>query len=141
MADDGRVIFESGLSEVEGAVKDAVLQWLEEAAGELQGDIVKLSRRRTGQTAASYAHVVDPDRLEALVGSNLENAVWEELGTGEYALNGDGRKGGWVYRDVDGRFHHTLGKHPNRPIFRAFSYGAKKVRRGLAYKLKALEER
>ena len=25
----------------------------------------------------------------------MENAIWEEFGTGEYALNGDGRKGKW----------------------------------------------
>jgi hypothetical protein len=27
------------------------------------------------------------------------NAVYEEFGTGEYAFNGNGRKGGWFYVD------------------------------------------
>lgn len=139
MADEMKVRFESDLPEVEGAIREAVLQWLEESAGELQSDIVRLSRRKTSQTAASYGHVVDRSRLEAFVGSNLENAIWEEFGTGEYALNGDGRKGGWVYRDIDGKFHFTCGKTPNRPIFRAFSQGQAKIQRGLERKLRALD--
>ena len=154
MADEMKVRFESDLPEVEGAIRKAVLQWLEESAGELQSDIVRLSRRKTSQTAASYGHVVDRSRLEAFVGSNLENAIWEEFGTGEYALNGDGRKGGWVYKNPNATYNKdgslrknskysgwvfTLGKTPNRPIFRAFSQGQTKIQRGLERKLRALD--
>ena len=56
----------------------------------------------------------------ATVGSPLENAVWEEFGTGEYALNGDGRKGGWFYEDDEGKGHFTRGKKPRRALHRAF---------------------
>ena len=55
------------------------------------------------------------------VGSNIENAIWEEFGTGEYALHGDGRKGGWVYQAPKGEFYFTKGKTPNRPMHNAFT--------------------
>ena len=42
------------------------------------------------------------------------------LGTGEYALHGDGRKGGWHYKDDDGKWHHTYGKTPTRALHNAF---------------------
>jgi len=40
--------------------------------------------------------------------------------TGEYALHGDGRKGGWRYQDEKEQWHHTYGKHPHRAFKRAF---------------------
>ena len=65
--------------------------------------------------------MVDESKCEGKIGSNLENAIWEEFGTGEYALHGDGRKGGWVYKDAKGNFHYTRGKTPNRPLNNAFT--------------------
>ena len=118
MADDLKITFETNLPEVTEEIRKAVLQWLEESAAELQGDIVKLSRRDTSQTAASYRHVVDPVRLEAYIGSNLENAIWEEFGTGEYALNGDGRKGWWVYVKDGGDYRPSIGTRFRRFIRR-----------------------
>lgn len=50
----------------------------------------------------------------------MQNAIWEEYGTGEYAAGGDGRKGGWVYRDAAGDWHFTFGKRPNHTLQRAF---------------------
>lgn len=101
--------------------------WLEEASGELEAEIARLSRVDTGQTKDSYKHVVDTTKKEAHIGSNLENAIWEEFGTGEYAINGNGRKGGWWYRNskfgLNGdrrEFVHTYGKTPNRPMVRAY---------------------
>lgn len=63
---------------------------------------------------------VDEATLEGMIGSALENAIWEEFGTGEYALNGDGRKGGWAYTDRKGETHFTHGKKPNRALWNAF---------------------
>ena len=65
-----------------------------------------------------------------VIGSDLENAIYEEYGTGEYALHGDGRKGGWVYKsDKDGKFYHTLGKTPRQPLTKAFRTNAPKIKR------------
>ena len=69
---------------------------------------------------SSWDTHVDEATLEAKVGSALENAIWEEFGTGEYALNGDGRKTPWVYTDRQGETHFTHGKKPNRALWNAF---------------------
>ena len=53
--------------------------------------------------------------------SRYKNALWEELGTGIYALNGDGRKNKWVYRTPDGKFHTTVGKKPRRALYNAYN--------------------
>ena len=63
---------------------------------------------------------MDESKGEAHVGSPLENAIWEEFGTGEYALNDNGRKGGWHYKDEKGKWHHTFGKSPNRALHNSF---------------------
>lgn len=80
---------------VTAALKEAVIRWLYEAGGELQAKIIRNSRTRTGQTKGSYQYHIDEENGICEVGSSLQNAVWEEFGTGEYALNRDGRKGGW----------------------------------------------
>lgn len=106
---------------VKTALKEAGVAWLYEACGELEAQTKRNSRVRSGKTKGSYQYKVDEDSLEGAVGSNYENAIWEEFGTGEYALNGDGRKGGWFYVDERGQGHFTHGKKPNRPMFKAFS--------------------
>lgn len=78
------------------------------------------SRVASGQLKGSWNHQVNESAKEAKVGSPLENAIWEEFGTGEYAAHGDGRKGGWSYQDDSGNWHHTKGKTPNRTLQRAF---------------------
>lgn len=72
------------------------------------------------------------------VGSPKDYAIYVEYGTGEFAKNGAGRKGGWSYKDEEGIWHHTKGQKPQpylRPAFRenknniikilGNSYGAK----------------
>ena len=63
---------------------------------------------------------MDESKGETTVGNPLENAIWEEFGTGEFAINGDGRKGGWYYKDEEGKWHHTYGKTPHRAFKRAY---------------------
>lgn len=111
---------EINTEQVESALDDAIIAYLHESAGELVSQTVRNSRVDTGQTAGSYNYKVDESAKEATVGSPLENAVWEEFGTGEYALLGNGRRGGWIYQDADGKYHRTHGKTPNRPMERAF---------------------
>lgn len=75
---------------------DAVNQFLEEAASELQSEAQRnsaFSRNLHG----TWNHVVDEDEKVATVGNPMQLAIWMEMGTGEYALEGKGRKGYWVY--------------------------------------------
>ncbi len=55
----------------------------------------------TGNLRGSITAEVDENALVARVGTPVEYAPYIEFGTGEYAENGDGRKGGWFY-EYDG---------------------------------------
>lgn len=114
------VQFTNNSIQIKKALREKAIAFLEEAAGEVQTAVHNASRVDTGETRGSYTHVVDESALEATIGSPEENAIWEEFGTGEYALHGDGRKGGWFYKDKKGHGHFTHGKTPNRPLEKAF---------------------
>lgn len=134
--------FEDNRLKVKEALFDAGEAFLHEACGELQAKTQRNSRVDTGQTKGSYEYNISGSFMAGeqygQVGSNLENAIWEEFGTGEYALHGDGRKGGWyipeekltakakskMQRRVgkNGKvFYFTKGKTPNRPMYNAFT--------------------
>ena len=115
------VEFQDNRIGVKAAISGAVTAFLHEACGELEAQTKRNSKVKTGQTKGSYGYVVDETELTGYVGSNYDNAIWEEFGTGEYALNGDGRKGGWRYVDAEGKGHFTYGKRPRRPLFKAFT--------------------
>lgn len=105
---------------VKAAIDDKALRFLEEAASEIESAARRNSRVDSGQLKGSWTHIVDESAGEATIGSPLENAVWEEFGTGEYAAKGNGRKGGWSYQDDAGDWHHTKGKKPNHTLQKAF---------------------
>ena len=94
--------------------------FLEEVGGEVEAQAKRNTKVDTGKTKGSWEHKVDADKMEVQIGSRYKNALWEELGTGIYALNGDGRKTKWVYRTEDGKFHATVGKKPRRALYRAY---------------------
>lgn len=132
-----KVVFEDNSISVKGAISSACKAWLEEAAGELEAQTKRNQTRvDTGDTKGGWTHRVLSDS-EAVVGNPLENAIWEEYGTGEYALKG-GRKGGWVYQDDRGEWHRTKGKTPLRPLHKAFSANRAKIQKMLESKLKGL---
>ncbi len=109
--------------QVKGKMNDVAQAVLEEVAGELESQVKRNTKVDTGQTKNSWVHNVrsTDDGHTATVGSTMQNSIWEEFGTGEYALNGDGRKGGWFYVDERGNGHFTHGKHPKRPFWNAYT--------------------
>ena len=115
------VQFTDNSAAVKAALDDAVIAYLYEAGGELEAQVKRNSRVGSGQLKNSWTYKVDESKGETTIGSPLENAIWEEFGTGEYALHGDGRKGGWYYQDDKGKWHHTYGKTPHRAFQRAFT--------------------
>ena len=112
-----KVIFEDNTIKLQEAMNERIVAGLEEAAGELESQVKRNTRVDTGDTKNSWQHNVT-DTI-ATVGSPLENAIWEEFGTGEYALKGNGRKGGWFYEDEEGVGHFTYGKKPSRALHNA----------------------
>lgn len=115
------VEFEDNSVQVKEAIERAGVTWLHEACGDIEAQTKQNAKVKTGQTKGSYRYAVDASSLTGYVGSDYQNAVWEEYGTGEYALGGNGRKGGWFYVDQEGHGHFTRGKKPRRPLFLAFT--------------------
>ncbi len=132
------VEFEDNRIQVKEKIKEVCLAWLYEVAGEIASLVKRNSRVDTGQTKGSWGYIVDRDKMEAYVGSNHQNAIWEEYGTGQYALNGDGRKTPWRYQDTKGNWHTTRGKKPTRALFKSFNAISSKAKKYLERKLRGL---
>jgi hypothetical protein len=111
--------------EVQSALAELAYQAVEEACGELESQVKRNTKVDTGQTKNAWTHRVVESMMagecRGTVGNSMENSIWEEFGTGEYALNGNGRKGGWFYEDEWGIGHFTHGKHPRRPFHNAYT--------------------
>ena len=104
------------------AINQEILNALEEASGELEAQVKRNTKVKTGKTKNSWQHRVDEKNHVAYVGSNYENAIWEEFGTGIYAQNGNGRKDvPWTYQSEDGKWHKTKGKKPRRAFYKAYN--------------------
>ena len=84
------VEFIDNRTKVKSSVENAGIAWLYEACGEIEAQTKRNSKVVSGKTKGSYFYMVDENAGEGYVGSSDENAVWEEFGTGEYALGGDG---------------------------------------------------
>lgn len=102
-------------------INECGVKFLEEASGELEAQVKRNTKVDTGKTKGSWEHVVHEHKLEAEIGSRYKNALWEEFGTGIYALNGNGRKTKWVYKTPDGKYHTTVGKKPRRALYNAYN--------------------
>lgn len=132
------VEFQDFSIQVKEALNEAALIGLELAASEIKTQAARNSRTDIGDLKGSWEQIVDESAYKATIGSPEQNAIWEEFGTGEYALHGDGRKGGWYvpeseltpkakkklgYRTKlkDGKYYyHTYGKTPNHTLQKAF---------------------
>lgn len=131
--------FKDYSDECKKAIQGACLEWLEEVGGEFEAQTKRnQTRHDTGDTQGFWTHEVDRSDMMVTVGNPLENAIYEEFGTGEYALSG-GRKGGWVYKNPkDGKFYRTRGKTPLRPLYKAKQKLQGKIKKSLEAKLKGL---
>lgn len=107
--------------QVQNAMNNKINSVLDECAGDLESQTKRNSRVKTGKTKNSFQHSIDDSTHTAYIGSNYDNAIYEEFGTGEYALKGDGRKGGWYYVDERGDGHFTHGKTPSRAFWNAYN--------------------
>lgn len=137
------VKFEDYSVKVKGMLNDGVIAALHEVSGDLAGAAARNTRVDTGQTKGAWDYKVDEGAGVATIGNPLENAIWEEFGTGEYALNGDGRKGGWYVpedklsanakgkmqkRVIKGKvYYFTRGKTPSRAFWKAYTSNKTKI--------------
>ena len=107
--------------QVKGTLDDTAIAFLYESIEELHEQTVKNTKPVTERTKGSFREYVDETKMEAYVGSDYKNAIYEELGTGEFAANGDGRKSPWRYQDpTTGKWYTTTGKKPRHMLLNAF---------------------
>ena len=130
--------YEDNRIQVQDMMHDGIVAFLHEIGGEFVSQTARNSRVKSGQTKGSWDYLVDEGACEVTVGSPLENAIWEEFGTGEYALYGNGRKGGWYYVDEYGSGHFTHGKTPNRALHNAMETLKPMIHKVLEDKMKGL---
>lgn len=99
-----------------------MLAVLEEVAGAIEAQTKRNTKVKTGQTKGSWSYTIKSNNHNhtATIGSTMENAIWEEFGTGKYADGGRGRKGGWFYEDEEGVGHFTHGKKARHPFQHAY---------------------
>jgi hypothetical protein len=120
------IVFKSNVEVCKDMISKEAINFLREVAGEIQGQAQRNSRVDTGQLKSSWQWVVDKEEYKAYIGSNLENAIWEEFGTGIYAednngaASGRGRQTPWIYTDSKGNTRFTRGKTANHTLQRAF---------------------
>lgn len=133
-----KVVFDDYTIQVQAAMDDKINAVLEECAGEMESAVKRNTRVQTGKTKSSWRHRVNTELHEATIGSSEENAIWEEFGTGEYALKGNGRKGGWAYEDEKGDWHFTHGKSPSRAFWKAYTALKTKIVNHIQQALKGL---
>lgn len=80
------VVFIDNSMNVREAISDAALAFLIEASGEIQSETIRNTPVDTGQLKGSWKYNINESEGESTIGSELENAIWNELGTGEWLL-------------------------------------------------------
>ncbi len=149
MSDSVEIKFTDNSIKIKNLIDKDVLKCLEEICIELQSQVEMNTRVDTGETKRAWDHYVKKNEKEGIIGNSLENSIWEELGTGEYAVNSDGRKGAWyvpvddylgknkptyngkvviVYGKNGKAFYKTNGKKPNRALKTAFETTKPKIK-------------
>ena len=153
------VEFEEFSASVKDLMSELLGNALDEIGAEIESQAARNTRVDSGETKRKWDHLVEQNEQEAKVtiGNPLENAIWEEFGTGEYALNGDGRRGGWyifaddapelakynmkvVYGKDGKKFYYTKGKPPSRALYKAWEQNKSKVQEHIKDVLKELDK-
>lgn len=123
---------------VKRELERAAIRGLIKASLLVEGQAVLLAPVDKGGLRDSIGYKVDESELVAYIGTNCEYAIYVEFGTGELAENGNGRKGGWVYKTPDGEVHFTYGMPPQPYLRPAFRRNQKAIRGILADCLREL---
>ena len=146
---------------VKTALNDQTKAWLIEWANEVASQAARncaLDGDAGTQLRGSYRADVNGAGSKAEIGTSLEAGYWEELGTGAYAENGNGRPGWWVYKDgyqgnggkqrteaqakaiaaSDPTLHATNGRRPNHTLEKSFITTKPKALADLERRLKGL---
>jgi HK97 gp10 family phage protein len=121
--------YESKSDEVKAAMDQISRKAMEKACLLVEGQAKGLTPVGTGDLRDSMQHTISEsdNGFIGKVGSPLMYSVYQEFGTGEFAQNGAGRKGGWWYQEADGTFHFTMGTKPKRMLQTAFRQNKRRI--------------
>lgn len=137
MANDFK--FEDHSAEVKAELQRVTETALTKAAMLIESSAKSKAPVDTGHLRDNVDHKItgSGSKMTGQVGSPDKYAVYVEYGTGEFAENGAGRKGGWVYQDSAGKWHHTTGNKPQKFLRPAFRENKAKVKELLSGELGA----
>lgn len=121
--------FEDKSKEFINNFRDCGIAFLHEAKDSLVSQAQRNTPVSTGDLKRSFSDdsYVDERKLVAYIGSSKNYSIWVERGTGEYAINGDGRRQGWYYKDINGQWHFTYGIKPKLMLYKAYLEKGKKI--------------
>lgn len=68
-----------------------------------------------------------PSGVSMTITNTTSYSVYNELGTGIYASNGQGRQGGWYYPVGDGSYRFTMGMPPKRFVQDSYEHYKEKA--------------
>lgn len=97
---------------VNGKLLEALLKGLEKCGMKGESYAKAACPTDTGALRNSITHEVIADDHSVIIGTNMEYAVYVELGTGIYASTGGGRTDPWSFQDSKGEWHKTNGQRP-----------------------------
>lgn len=156
------VVFKDFSIDVKTEINDTTIAWLYTWANEIASTAQRscsMEGDAGSQLRGSYRADVNSGAGQAKIGTPLEAGYWEEWGTGEYAVHGDGRKGWWLYKDgyhgnggkvwteqrakaiaaaSRGKFHATNGRRPNFTLEKSFNANKSKAIADLERMLRGL---
>ena len=108
-----KVEFEDHSEEVLEEMENTVTRVLETCGLVAEGYAKRLAPVDTGSLRNSISHKVDTGGGVVYIGTNVEYAVYVEMGTGKYVDGG--RPTPWLYQDDNWNWHWTAG-NPAKPF-------------------------
>ena len=100
------------LRELDSKIEAALEACGNQAVSHAKQNITQAGRVDTGAMRNSISHQVDAGDKSVYIGTNIEYAIYHELGTGIYLEGGGGRQTPWAYQDASGAWHRTRGMKP-----------------------------
>ena len=96
--------------QVKNLLKKNIVKALTAVGLYAEGEVKRLVPVDTGDLRSSITSEVYPDKVR--IGSDKNYAVYVEMGTGLFAVEGNGRKTAWVYKARNGEVYYTTGQKP-----------------------------
>lgn len=111
-------IVKDNRKEFANAIEKTAYKALKAACEHNKSAIIMATPVNHGALREANDYKIKQKGLESVgqVGNPLEYAPFVHEGTGEFAKNGKGRKGGWYYVDEEGKGHFTRGQKPQEFI-------------------------